>query len=366
MNSSIFQFRFLKATLIWAFLLGVVFTSCSKKDSTPPPPPADKAALQVAVTTAQGLNDNSVEGTKPGQYEVGNKATLTAALTASKLVLADPNATQASINNTTAQLLAAIAAYQGHRINEIAAASLVGFWKMNGNANDSSGNGNNGTVTAGHAYFGAGTPTLVADRFGRAGLAYHFDKGGNIDVPYKASLNPQQMSISLWAQWDSVGRTINTDTYTFVAMNRWNGYKFQLQSGHLPFYTVKVIRPAGDTTIYDRDNAGIAVPIKTWRHLVVTFKSGFMSFYINGDLVKTWDATTPGPVPGNALTLANPVDFVIGQDLPTNKYLTVDATGNLLVNYGGFFTGDMDDVMFYNIALDGPQVKSIFLNQNTL
>jgi hypothetical protein len=26
----------------------------------------------------------------------------------------------------------------------------------------------------------------------------------------------------------------------------------------------------------------------------------------------------------------------------------------------------MDDVMFYNVALDGPQVKSIFNNQKTL
>ena len=29
-------------------------------------------------------------------------------------------------------------------------------------------------------------------------------------------------------------------------------------------------------------------------------------------------------VPGNAITLANPINFIIGQDLPTNKYLTVD------------------------------------------
>ncbi|MDQ6904544.1 MAG: LamG domain-containing protein, partial [Bacteroidota bacterium] len=188
-----------------------------------------------------------------------------------------------------------------------------------------------------------------------------------IDVPYKASLNPQAMTISLWAQWDSVGRTINTDTYTMVAMNRWNGYKFQLQSSHLPFFTVKVVKSTGDTTIYDRDDAGTAVAKNTWRHLVVTFKSGEEKFYINGDLVTTWP--TPlggGPVPGNALTLPNPVDFVIGQDLPTSKYLTVDPSGNLLVNYGGFWTGNMDDVMFYNVALDATQVKSIFTNQNTL
>ena len=365
MTAQIFRFKLIKSTLIWTLLLGLIVTSCSKKDPVIVTP-ANKTDLQVAVTASQSLNDNTVEGTKPGQYEVGSKAALKAALDASKLVAADATATQASVNNTTAQLVAAMAAYQSHYIKEIAAINLIGFWKMNGNANDSSGNLNNGVVTAGHVFFGAGTPILTADRFNRAGMAYHFDHGGNIDVPYKAGLNPQQMSISLWAKWSSTGRTINSDTYTFVAMNRWNGYKFQLQSGHLPFYTIKVEKgtAVGDTTIYDRDDAGVAIAENTWRHIVVTFVSGTMSFYINGDLVKTWNASTPNPVPGNGLTLASPINFVIGQDLPTNKYLTID--GDFQVAWGGFFTGDMDDVMFYNIALDGPQVQSIFINQNTL
>jgi Concanavalin A-like lectin/glucanases superfamily len=366
MKSSFLQFKFIKATLIWTLLLGLIITSCSKKSSTPPPPPADKTTLKASIAIAQGLNDNTAEGTKPGQYEVGSKAALTAALTASKAVDADASATQVSVNNTTAQLNAAIAAYASHFIKEIAAANLIGYWKMNGNTNDSSGNGNDGVATAGHAYFGAGVLTSVADRFGRAGMAYHFDNGSNIDVPYKASLNPAQMSISAWVKWSSTGRTINTDTYTMLAMNRWNGYKFQLQSGHLPFYTVKVVKgtAVGDTTIYDRDDAGTAVAEDTWVNLVVTFTSGVENFYINGDLVKTWDATSSGPVPGDAFTLASPIDFVIGQDLPTSQYLTVD--GDFQVAWGGFWTGDMDDVMFYNIALDGPQVKSIFTNQNTL
>ncbi len=364
MKSTFLKFKFLKITIIWTLLLGVLITSCSKKSSGPPPVPVDKTTLQATVTAAQTLNDKSVEGTKPGQYEAGSKAALTTALNSSKLVLASSTSTQTAVNNANAQLVAAMADYQTHLIKEIAAVNLIGYWKMNGNANDSSGNNNNGVVTAGHVYYGAGMPVLTADRFGRANMAYHFDKGGNIDVPYKASLNPQAMTISLWAQWDSVGRTINTDTYTMVAMNRWNGYKFQLQSSHLPFFTVKVVKSSGDTTIYDRDDAGTAIAKNTWRHLVVTFKSGVESFYIDGDLVKTWDVTTPNPVPGNAITLANPIDFVIGQDLPTSKYLTVD--GDFQVKWGGFWTGNLDDVMFYNIALDGPQVKSIFTNQKTL
>ena len=364
MKSSILKFKIFKHSLIWCFVLVIAAISCSK--SSTPTVPVDKAALQKSVDTAQFLNDNTVEGTKPGEYEVGSKAALTSALNSSKTVLADANATQTTVNNTVAQLNAAIATYRSHLIKEIAAANLIGYWKMNGNANDSSGSGNNGVVTTGHTYFGAGTPTLTTDRFGRANMAYHFDHGGNIDVPYKASLNPPAMSISVWVKWSSTGRTINTDTYTILALNRWNGYKFQLQSGHLPFYTVKVVKgtAVGDTTIYDRDDAGTAVVENTWVNLVVTFTSGVESFYINGDLVKTWDATSSGPVPGNAFTLPNPIDFVIGQDLPTGTYLTVD--GDYQVAWGGFWTGDLDDVMFYNIALDGPQVKSIFTNQNTL
>ena len=363
MTQTIFRFKFINASLIWTLLLGSILTSCSNKEDTPPPP-ADKTTLQASVTAAQALYDGTVEGTKPGQYVVGSKTTFGSVLDQAKAVLADPTATQTAVTNANAQLQAATTTYQSNKINEIAAANLIGFWKFNGNASDSSGNDNNGVVSVGHTYFGAGTPTLSADRFARADMAYHFDKGGNINVPYKASLNPPEMTISLWAKWSSTGRTLNTDTYTFVALNRWNGYKFQLQSGHLPFYTVKVVKAAGDTTIYDRDDAGIAIAENTWRHIVVTFKSEVMSFYIDGDLVKTWDAASARPVPGNALTLPTPIDFVIGQDLPTSIYLTVD--GDFQVAWGGFFTGDMDDVMFYNIALDGPQVHSIFVNQNTL
>ncbi len=360
MKSSNHQFKFLKTALIWTLIVGAIFASCSKKSSGPAPVPVDKTTLQATVTIAQGLNDKTVEGTKPGQYVVGTKAALTTALNASKVVLADASATQTAVNNTNAQLLAAIAAYQGNLINEIAAVNLIGYWKMNGNANDSSGNANNGTVTAGHPFFGSGMPSLTNDRFGRANMAYHFDHGGNIEVPYKASLNPAQMSISLWIRQDTAGRKINPANYYMVSMNRWNGYKFQTQPG-LPFFTVHAIEPAGDTTYYDRDDAGVAiVPGTTWYHLVVTFKPGFEDFYINGSLVKEWTN-----VPGTPIAVPN-VNLTIGSDLPTSKYLTVDASGNFLVDYGGFWTGDMDDVMFYNVALAGPQVLSIYNNQKTL
>jgi hypothetical protein len=241
--------------------------------------------------------------------------------------------------NETANLNAAITAY--NYITEIAAANLIAYWKFNGNANDSSGNGHNGAVTQGHAFFFFVTPAITADCFGNANMAYHFDHGGNIEVPYALALNPQQMSISIWVRQDTAGRTINPANDYMIAMNRWNGWKFQTQS-FLPFFTVKT-----DSAIYDRDDAGTAIhPGTTCYHLVATFKPGEEDFYINGALIKTWTN-----VPGTPIAVTPPINVTIGSDLPTSKYLTVDASGNFLVDYGGFWTGDMDDVMFYNIAL---------------
>jgi hypothetical protein len=84
-----------------------------------------------------------------------------------------------------------------------------------------------------------------------------------------------------------------------------------------------------------------------------------MNFYVNGDLVKSWTNT-----PGNPVTVSDQIDFVIGQDLPTSKY--TDTEGDFYVNWGGFWTGDLDDVMLYNVALDATQVKSIYNNQKDL
>ena len=280
-------------------------------------------------------------------------------LDAAKGVNGDANATQSAITNATAQLAAAVTTFQTHLIKEIMAENLIGFWKMNGNPADSSGKGNDGTLMAGHAYYGAGTPTLTEDRFGRADMAYHFDMGGNIEVPYTISLNPQQMTISVWVKKEAPStRTINTDTYTILSLNRWNGYKFQLQSANKFFFTVKAV-DGTDTAFYDRDDETAVLDNDTWYHGVVTYKADEMNFYVNGDLVKSWTNT-----PNLPITLASPVNFVIGQDLPTDVYTTVE--GDYFVNWGGFWTGDLDDVMFYNVALDGTQVKSIYDNQKEL
>jgi hypothetical protein len=343
--------------------LVVFISSCSKSSSsTPPPPVTDKTNLQKAIDSANWYINNTAEGTKPGQYTVGSKAPLNTAIASATTILNSTTSTQAQLDNAAANLNAATATYKGNYISEIAAANLIAYWKFNGNPNDSSGNGHNGTVKQGAPYFGAGTPVLTNDRFGNANKAYHFDQNGNIEIPFSTAFNPQQMTISLWARQDTAGRTVNKNDCYMISLNRWNGWKFQTQPS-LPFFTVHAFEANAtppDTTYYDRDDAGTAIhPGTTWYHLVVTFKPGEEDFYINGALVKSWTN-----VPGTPITLTAPPNLTIGSDLPTSAYST-DPTSPNYVNYGGFWKGDLDDVMFYNIALTAPQVQSIFNNQNT-
>lgn len=356
MTQTMLRFKFLKTTLFCGLLLTMLIAACSKKDTATIP--IVKTGLDSTIKAAQAFYAATTEGSKPGQYETGSRVAFNTAITAAQTILADPTSTQQQITSAAANLAAAMATYQTHYITEISAANLIGFWKFNGNTKDSSGKAHDGVATVGHAYYGAGTLAAAADRFGRAGMAYHFDKGANVEVPYASALNPQQFSISLWSKKSSVTRTLNADTYTLASLNRWNGFKVQYQSANKIFLTVKGVNLT-DTAYYDRDDEVAVLDNDVWYHVVVTFKPGEMDFYINGDLVKSW-TNTPNP----AITLSTPINFVIGQDLPTSKYLTVD--GDFQVAWGGFFTGDIDDVMFYNIALTGPQVKSINTNQKTL
>jgi hypothetical protein len=166
MTQAFNRLKFFGITMLLSISLGLLYTSCSKSDDNNTPP-TDKTSLQKAVDSANWYYTNTEEGTKPGQYTVGSKAPLKTALDAATVILNDPASTQTTLTNATANLNAAITTYKGAYITEIAAANLIAYWKLNGNANDSSGHGHNGTVTIGHAFFGAGTPTLTVDRFGQ-------------------------------------------------------------------------------------------------------------------------------------------------------------------------------------------------------
>jgi hypothetical protein len=68
---------------------------------------------------------------------------------------------------------------------------LVGYWPFNGNADDESGNGHNGTVNG---------PTLISDRFGNQNSAYHFTGINSITTEFTGVLGNADRSISFWVK----------------------------------------------------------------------------------------------------------------------------------------------------------------------
>lgn len=350
MKNNSFSVRSLLGVLMAFMLMVVLFEAC-KKDDNPTVTPADKSKLNARIDSANTAYNAAVEGVQVGQYETGSKATFKALIDAATTVKSNANATQTDVNNAYTNLGQAMTTFANKKVQEIAPQNLVLYLKMDGNTNDASGKGFNGTLKAGAAKWGAGTPTLTKDRYGVADKAYHFFKGGNIEVPYNSALNPsKEITLSVWARMDST-----RENNYIIALNRWNGYKLNLQKTDKAFFTVKT----SNNGIQEEDHTDPSLNKNQWYHIAVSYKSGDMSFYINGVLTKTWTTKT-----GDPIGVKSNINLVIGQDLPTSIYTNDqkdNADGNnFFVDWGGYFGGDLDEVRIYNVALSGTQVKSIY------
>jgi len=339
-----------RTILMWAMIiplsLGLLIPGCKEDEDCPT---VDYTTLDATIQEAQDLYDGASEGNALGQYQTGSKAELQTAIDLAQTVRDTDCVTQAELDAANTNLEAAIVAFEDQKITDVSPLNLVAHWLFNGDANDATANGNNGTPTAGHAYWGGGaSPQLDADRFGNANYCYHFDQGSNIEVPYSTALNPQAISISLWIKMEELP---NNDY--IISLNRWNGWKLNLQDLNFIFFTVKATFEGNDA-YYDRDSNPAAITAGTWTHVVVTFIDGFMNFYVDGELVKAWDNT-----PGSPVAVDN-IPMTIGSDLPTGVYST-DENSPFYVNWGGYFKGNIDDIRFYNIALSSAQVSSIYI-----
>jgi hypothetical protein len=80
--------------------------------------------------------------------------------------------------------------------NYVPTEGLVGWWPFNGNANDESGNGNDGTVNG---------ATLTQDRFGNSNNAYSFNGTHNsIQLLQMGPTGNSSRSVSFWAKTNTL------------------------------------------------------------------------------------------------------------------------------------------------------------------
>ncbi len=141
---------------------------------------------------------------------------------------------------------------------------LVGWWPFNGNANDESGNGNNGTVNG---------ATLTADRFGNSSKAYNFD-GVNDFIQSPNQTLTGSVSFSGWYQMSDFNTPGNdmfyisnqSTTNDIYSSNIAFGFRsYQGQYGHSTY----VASPL--TGYYATNN----LPTENvWHHITCVFENG--------------------------------------------------------------------------------------------
>ena len=212
-----------------------------------------------------------------------------------------------------------------HATAQIPTNGLVGYWPFTGNANDMSGNSNNGTVY---------NATLCPDRFGNANCAYDFN-GTNayIGMPSSASFNlltTGGFSSSCWAYFDGTAGYV----YSFGTTGYAGGIGYQVIFGteskvHFSNWN------AGSSAIYL--HSGV-VTIATWHHIVVTmdYLTNQTKLYIDGTL---------DPQSSNPIAIV-PIGAILNIGRNTNE--------------SSYLNGNIDDFRFYNRALSQTEITALY------
>jgi hypothetical protein len=212
-------------------------------------------------------------------------------------------------------LVGAVASSQGQ---SFLTNGLVAYYPFSGNANDASGNGNDGTP---------GNITFATDRFGATNRAVSLS--GNSDSVITINTANLKLNlpftVSAWVQFSSSvsGRIVSTAGYE-LAINSYMGAGMNVTD----------VGNAGSSV-----ESGQQLPLGVWQQVVgVWDTNGLMSLFING-LVSGTNSTTLHP------------DYSRGF-IPTigrNSGSSFDA-----------FPGLVDDVRIYNRALSETEVHQLY------
>jgi hypothetical protein len=211
---------------------------------------------------------------------------------------------------------------------------LVGWWPFNGNANDESGNGNDGVVNG---------ATLTSDRFGNPNTAQSFSPNSYIEVLDTTQFNfaeQNQMSISFWMKATSANNPssqvripISKQTGAGSFQLGWNNY-IEDTGGNLG-----MVVKNGTTGIqgyYFISNLGYLDG--SWHLFSTTFNNGLCSIYMDNVLLNT--STTSGVIIGN-----NSGNLRFGQ-----------VAWSSIAS----FSGQLDDIAIYNRALTPQEIQNLY------
>lgn len=216
-------------------------------------------------------------------------------------------------------------------------AEIIGYWPLDNNFDDTSGNANNGTFYGGTTYeadvptaLGSGTSVAFDGLAGTYG-AINPDSGG------LALTNRSAYSVSMWVKGDG---TLNSDDRVFSegrsddTVPLFNiGTHNTSADGTVDFY----IRNGGaDQTLNHAHSTGTAFD-NAWHHIVWTDNDGIIDLYIDGLLEGQYDYTNVPKFEANTTTIGG-----ILRDVDCCNFL-----------------GSIDDVAMWDILLTPEEITSL-------
>ncbi len=229
--------------------------------------------------------------------------------------------------------LSLTASVLGQVPNYVPTNGLVGYWPFNGNANDESGNGNNGTVNG---------ATLTMDRFGNADKAYSFNGVNNfIDLNLLPINNQSEITFCGWL----------ISSNSNVVFGHWNnmpisnpngaiGLNINISSQNEVFVDMVGGQGYNTTNVINSSN---------WDFISVVYNglaasnSDRLKIYINGQIqsVNFQNFSVPS-LSGNQ---AN------------STYIGARGIGN---GIGGYNNGILDDIGIWNRALNECEIQDLY------
>ena len=192
---------------------------------------------------------------------------------------------------------------------------LIAHYPFNGNANDESGKGNNGTVYS---------ASLTNDRNGKSNSAYYFN-GRNAKITFRTnSINSNTYSISAWIKTSNAGSSYRGIVVKQLAVG------LLLKDNRLMSFDWK--------KRIDK-NSNISISDNSWHLVSLVLNSGIIKFYIDGKFRTS-----------SSFSIHSQSEkFIIG----SGGYKQEDQ----------YFKGYIDDITIYNRALNEAEIQALYNDQ---
>ena len=207
---------------------------------------------------------------------------------------------------------------------------LVGWWPFNGNANDESGNGNNGTVNG---------ATLTTDRFGIANMAYSFDGVDDyIQTNYLGIPGSNSRSFSLWYFTNAFGQSQTLLSYGLD----------DISSNYINIWTSSSCTGLGLDISYSYKDYSNSVSIGQWNHYVFVIDNLTGTYLNNVILYKDGVLMT---TLCNSSGLTTQINTLLQYSMTFGKYHAQSID---------FLNGKLDDIGIWNRALTQQEISDLY------